>query len=226
MVRRARHHEQQIGQPVQVDDDDRLDRVRAQRDDPPLGAAADRAGEVQQRARGAAAGQDEPAQRRQFRLETDRSLLEPLDVGRRMTAAFVTRSAIRAEGSARRAPSANSSRWIVSSDAEIQIGGCPAARAAPRQALSSSTSPYASTRGSAFETRVLSKSDVSPGIAGLCVDLHTRGIIGAGCQPPALPPPAARQRFRRACSTWYRANGRDLPWRHDRAIRTTSSYRR
>jgi A/G-specific adenine glycosylase len=30
---------------------------------------------------------------------------------------------------------------------------------------------------------------------------------------PSLPPPAARQRFRRKLLTWYRANGRDLPWR-------------
>jgi A/G-specific adenine glycosylase len=29
----------------------------------------------------------------------------------------------------------------------------------------------------------------------------------------SLPPPAARQRFRRKLLTWYRANGRDLPWR-------------
>src|SRR5215218_5051527 len=30
---------------------------------------------------------------------------------------------------------------------------------------------------------------------------------------PSLPPPAARRRFRRQLLTWYRANGRDLPWR-------------
>src|SRR4249920_3296782 len=30
---------------------------------------------------------------------------------------------------------------------------------------------------------------------------------------PSLPPPAARQRFRRRLLDWYRANGRDLPWR-------------
>lgn len=29
----------------------------------------------------------------------------------------------------------------------------------------------------------------------------------------SLPPPAARQRFRRRLLTWYRTNGRDLPWR-------------
>ena len=29
----------------------------------------------------------------------------------------------------------------------------------------------------------------------------------------SLPPPAARRRFRRRLLTWYRAHGRDLPWR-------------
>ena len=29
----------------------------------------------------------------------------------------------------------------------------------------------------------------------------------------SLPPPAARPRFRRKLLAWYRANGRDLPWR-------------
>src|SRR5918992_1852295 len=29
----------------------------------------------------------------------------------------------------------------------------------------------------------------------------------------SLPVPAARQRFRRRLLSWYRANGRDLPWR-------------
>ncbi len=30
----------------------------------------------------------------------------------------------------------------------------------------------------------------------------------------ALPPPSARQRFRRRLLAWYKANGRDLPWRN------------
>ena len=34
-----------------------------------------------------------------------------------------------------------------------------------------------------------------------------------------LPPPAARQRFRRRLLVWYRAHGRDLPWR-----RTSDPY--
>jgi A/G-specific adenine glycosylase len=35
----------------------------------------------------------------------------------------------------------------------------------------------------------------------------------------SVPPPAARQRFRRRLLAWYRANGRDLPWR-----RTSDPY--
>jgi A/G-specific adenine glycosylase len=36
---------------------------------------------------------------------------------------------------------------------------------------------------------------------------------------PSLPNPPTRQRFRRRLLTWYRANGRDLPWR-----RTSDPY--
>ena len=32
--------------------------------------------------------------------------------------------------------------------------------------------------------------------------------------PPGLPPSAERQRFRRHLLGWYRAHGRDLPWRN------------
>src|SRR6187401_1099802 len=36
---------------------------------------------------------------------------------------------------------------------------------------------------------------------------------------PSLPKPPARQRFRRQLLAWYRAHGRDLPWR-----RTSDPY--
>jgi A/G-specific adenine glycosylase len=36
---------------------------------------------------------------------------------------------------------------------------------------------------------------------------------GVRLPPAELPPPAERQRFRRGLLKWYRANGRDLPWR-------------
>ena len=32
-------------------------------------------------------------------------------------------------------------------------------------------------------------------------------------QPPELPVPADRRRFRDRLLTWYRRHGRDLPWR-------------
>src|SRR5687768_3264100 len=36
---------------------------------------------------------------------------------------------------------------------------------------------------------------------------------------PSLPAPASRRRFRRTLLAWYRAHGRDLPWR-----RTSDPY--
>jgi hypothetical protein len=51
MIGGARHHEQQIGQPIEVDDQDRFDRTCPEPDYPTLGATADGARQVQQRAR-------------------------------------------------------------------------------------------------------------------------------------------------------------------------------
>ena len=45
---------------------------------------------------------------------------------------------------------------------DLRVGGDPAARATPIVAFSSSTSPYASTRGWLFGTRPPPKSPVSP----------------------------------------------------------------
>ena len=40
------------------------------------------------------------------------------------------------------------------------------------------------------------------------------GPVRPGPLPPGpLPPYQLRQRFRRRLLDWYRANGRDLPWR-------------
>ena len=49
VVRRTRHHEQQVGEAVQVDEHG-LDGLRTERDDAPFGATADRSGQMQQRA--------------------------------------------------------------------------------------------------------------------------------------------------------------------------------
>ena len=55
-------------------------------------------------------------------------------------------------------------------------------------------------------------------IAGPGVDFHDL-IIRAGKRHPPLPPPTSRQWFRRRLLAWYRAHGRDLPWR-----KTTDPY--
>ena len=80
MVDRARHDEQQIGQPVDVSNQDRVDR-RLQRHHPPFGTAADRPRQCSARARLDAAGENEVRERRQLALEPIDQLLEPLDIG-------------------------------------------------------------------------------------------------------------------------------------------------
>src|SRR5687767_15889952 len=42
----------------------------------------------------------------------------------------------------------------------------------------------------------------------------SRTLRGPAAAGHYLPAPAQRQRFRRRLLTWYRVNGRDLPWRH------------
>ena len=56
MIDRPGHHEQQVRQTIQVDDEERLDRSATERDHAPLGAAAHRARQVQQRAAGVPPG--------------------------------------------------------------------------------------------------------------------------------------------------------------------------
>src|SRR5580765_3016514 len=101
-------------------------------------------------------------------------------------------------------------------------GSRPAVRTRPSQALSSSTSPYASTRGSSLRTRVPSNSAVSPEspvrvysfIVRIMTPRPTRASLPAvGGSTLPVPAPAARRRFRARLLTWYRTHGRDLPWR-------------
>ena len=107
-----------------------------------LGAAADGARDVERRARRRAAGQDEPAQRRQLRLRarsihsSRRWRRRPVDRGLRRRGRRLC-----CAGSASRAPIANRSRWICSSIARKLPHRRTPARTQPSQALSSSTSP-------------------------------------------------------------------------------------
>ena len=81
MIDDARQHEQQIGQPVDVREQMRLDAVRRRARRSTLRAAADGPREMQQRAGAIAAGQNEAAQRRQLGLEPIDPVFEALDVG-------------------------------------------------------------------------------------------------------------------------------------------------
>ena len=100
----------------------------------------------------------------------------------------------------------------------------------PASAFSSSTSPYAATRGSDLSTRVPSNRPVSPRRRSWC-RFSRRRLSNKVPRPtpvtacphersrprgarrrtsgPLCPRHAARQRFRRRLLDWYRRNGRD-----------------
>ena len=112
MIRRPGEDEQQIRQAVHIAHEHGIDR-RIERDDAPLGAAADGARHVQRGAGRRSTRQDEAAQRRQLRLETIDQLLRGARRRRSPITAFVTRAASFSPGSASCAPSANRSRWML-----------------------------------------------------------------------------------------------------------------
>ena len=158
------------------------------------------------------AGQDEPAQRRQLGFEPVDQLLEPFDVLRPAIAALVTRAAMRERGSASRAPSANRSRWIVSSSArEI---GIDCRRARPRPGRRSARRPRRRRRrADRPSTPACCRTATSrPCRRSWCrsarVKLYGRAMPTSSAadsgRPPAVPP---------RLLAWYRAHGRDLPWR-------------
>jgi len=79
MIDGPRHHKQQIGEPVDVPNQDQVD-WRPQRHHPALCAAADRAGKMQPGAGLDAAGKNKMRERRQLGFEPIDELLEALDI--------------------------------------------------------------------------------------------------------------------------------------------------
>ena len=75
MIHRARQHEEPVGQPVHVGQDSWINLAGAKRHDGAFGAPADSTRQVQQRAGGAPAGQNEAPERRQIGLDTQHYLL-------------------------------------------------------------------------------------------------------------------------------------------------------
>jgi len=80
VVDRARHDEQQIGEPVDISNQDLVE-PWLQRHHAPLRTAADRARQVQRRARLDAAGEDKMRECGEIGLEAIDQLLETLDIG-------------------------------------------------------------------------------------------------------------------------------------------------
>jgi hypothetical protein len=80
MVDRTRHHEQHIGEPVDIPNQDLVD-WRLQRNHPPFRAAADRPRHVQRGAGPDTTREDKMRERGKIRLEPIDQLLEALDIG-------------------------------------------------------------------------------------------------------------------------------------------------
>ena len=166
MVDRTRHHEEQIGEPVDIPNQDQVDR-RLQRHHAPLRAAADRPRKVQPGAGLDAARKNKMRERRKIGLEPIDELLEALDIGvmkrRLRDAGGNLVGGIGEPGAKRKQIALDLHERVADVGEPGAVSAAPSeARAKPSQALSSSTSPYASTRASLFETRVPPKSDVSP----------------------------------------------------------------
>ena len=81
MIDDAGNDEQEIGEPIDVCEQMRLDMIRTERDNRSFGAAAHGPREMQQRTGSIAAGQNEAAQRREFCLESIDPLFESSNVG-------------------------------------------------------------------------------------------------------------------------------------------------
>ena len=157
-----RHDEQMVGEAVEIDEGERVERrCRRRGDRRALGAADDGAGEVEPGRAAAAAGQDEAAQRLQALVHRVDLALEPVDLrlddaqasfrtGRNPRRAWRDRRRDRTIRSGSRSASprcASSATWR---------------RARPIALLASSTSPIAAKRGSALERREPSTSPVAP----------------------------------------------------------------
>jgi A/G-specific adenine glycosylase len=216
MVDDAREHEQQIGQPVHILDQDRV-RQRRERDDPALRAPADGARHMQRGAGRRTTGEDEPPERRQLRLQAVDQGLQPFDVGirqRRLDHALRDPLArIRELRSEREQVLLNANERVV--QIGVQAGG--AGQAKPGIQFVDIAVRVDPTVGLADPAAVEQRRLASVASAG--VDFHGRPkVYEMPVRRPerrrlSLPTTPERRRFRRRLLTWYRRHGRDLPWR-------------
>ena len=151
-----------------------------------------------------------------------------------VTAAFATRSAILWPGSARRAPSAEQvalnllehrcQLGVAGGDergpgeaemrvqlVDLTVGGD--ARVGLGHALSAEQTGFALVAGLGIDFQGLKIIEGSRGPRGSTDSKGSKAFTGCG-STLAVPVPGQRQQFRRRLLKWYRANGRDLPWRN------------
>ena len=206
MIDDARQHEEQIGQPIDVPNRARH-RPAARAPHPAFGAAADGPRDVQRRAGRRAAGENELRAAAAARLRADRSAASSrVDVGVAERPLSSTRGAILSRRIGElRAEGEQIALDLHERVVEVRIEPRDA-RAKPSQAFSSSTSPYASTRGSCLaDARAVEERRLA-GIAGARVDFHVGGLYempqayaeaarqlpaAGAARSPALPPAAA-----------------------------------
>ena len=243
MIDDAGQDKQQIRQPVHVHEHFGFERsvVFLQRDDGALGSSANRAREVQCRSRFGSAGENEPAKRRQRRLEGIDPAFEPCDRGganRGFRDAF--RNLPAGIGQAR----AEGEQIALNLDENLHDIGLI------RQARTRKPDPGAhlvdvavgrDSRVGLRHARAVEQTGFAA-VAGPGVDFHRLPIIkgskgskgangsgargsngsgskGSGSQGSKVPAAAERRLFRRRLLDWYRRHGRDLPWR-----RTSDPY--
>jgi hypothetical protein len=245
MVCDPRHHEQQIGQSIQVDQNVLLDLLATEADDTALGTTADGARDVQRRTRCGPTGQNETPQRGKLSLELvdpsfeafgivfgDSRLLDALgDRATRICEAGTDREKV-----ALQPLEHGGQRWIDRTGAneaqpgielvDVAVGGHTRigfrdTRPAEQRRIAAVASPgvdFHSPIIGVFERRAL-----APARGGSARVRSTRRIQRderiARRPPRQIPVPADRQRFRRRLLEWYRRYGRDLPWRQ-----TTDPY--
>ncbi len=210
MVDGTRHHEQQVGQAIQIDDDGGVGRSRAEADYTPLGAATDRPRQMQQRPGRRSARQNEAPQRRELRLQAIDRLFELVDL------VIGDRGLGHTSGDSRRRvgqPRPDRKQVALDrledpADVRVDPGGARGAEARVQLVdLAVRIDPRIRLR----DPRIVEQRGFA-GVAGFCVNLHPVNYKSR-VSPSPLPVPAARQRFRRRLLAWYHVNGRDLPWR-------------
>ena len=203
-------HEQEIGEAIHVADEHGVD-WRLQRDDAALGAAADGPGYVQRRACVRAAGENEPAERRQRVFEAIDQLLEACDVRfgdhRLLDARRQPLSGIGQLGAEREQIALDGDNL----GADGRVERCRTHQPEPRVQLVDLAvgldARVVLARACAVEERRFT------GIAGSRVDFHEQIMAPKRAGALSIPASSDRRRFRRRLLTWYRRHGRDLPWR-------------